>query len=57
MTLLASVFTFLTNCGNFEIFTAIRRASSLLSNLAADRRPGSSSTFSPCSFNITFKIH
>ena len=36
-------FTFLTNCGNFEIFTAIRRASSLLSNLAADRRPGSSS--------------
>ena len=27
----------------FAIFAAIRRASSLVSNLAADRRPGSSS--------------
>ena len=34
---------FLTSLGNFAIFAAIRRASSLLSNLAADRRPGSSS--------------
>jgi hypothetical protein len=31
------------NIGNFAIFAAILRASSLLSNLAADRRPGSSS--------------
>jgi len=29
--------------GNFAIFTAIRRASSLVSNFAADLRPGSSS--------------
>jgi hypothetical protein len=29
--------------GNFAMFAAILRASSLLSSLAADRRPGSSS--------------
>jgi hypothetical protein len=29
--------------GNFAIFAAIRRASSFLSNFAADLRPGSSS--------------
>jgi hypothetical protein len=33
----------LNSSGNFAILTAIRRASSLLSNLAADLRPGSSS--------------
>jgi hypothetical protein len=27
------------HCGSFAIFAAIRRASSLVSNLAADRRP------------------
>jgi hypothetical protein len=31
------------NSGSLAIFTAIRRASSLVSSLAADRRPGSSS--------------
>jgi hypothetical protein len=30
-------------CGNFAMFEAILRASSLLSNFAAERRPGSSS--------------
>jgi hypothetical protein len=30
-----------SNSGSFAIFTAIPRASSLLSNLAAERRPGS----------------
>jgi hypothetical protein len=29
-----------TNSGSLAIFAAIRRASSLVSNLAADRRPG-----------------
>jgi hypothetical protein len=31
------------NSGNFAIFAAIRRASSWLSNFAAERRPGASS--------------
>jgi hypothetical protein len=34
---------FRNSSGNLAMFTAIRRASSLLSNLAAERRPGSSS--------------
>jgi hypothetical protein len=34
---------FRNSSGSLAIFAAIRRASSLLSNLAADRRPGSSS--------------
>jgi hypothetical protein len=34
---------FLNSSGNFATFAAIRRASSLVSNLAAERRPGSSS--------------
>ena len=32
---------FRNSSGNFAMFAAIRRASSLLSSLAADRRPGS----------------
>jgi hypothetical protein len=32
---------FYNSSGSLAIFTAIRRASSLLSNLAAERRPGS----------------
>jgi hypothetical protein len=35
-----------SSSGSFAIFTAIRRASSLVSNLAADRRPGSSERLS-----------
>ena len=32
-----------SNSGSFATFAAIRRASSIVSSLAADRRPGSSS--------------
>jgi hypothetical protein len=34
-----------SNAGNFAILTAIRSASSLVSNFATDRRPGSSSKY------------
>jgi hypothetical protein len=35
------LFSGLSNAGNLAMFAAIRRASSSLSNLAAERRPGS----------------
>jgi hypothetical protein len=35
--------SFCNNSGSLAMFVAIRRASSLLSSLAAERRPGSSS--------------
>jgi hypothetical protein len=38
---LSGRFTHHTNLASFAIFAVIRRASSLLTNLAADRRPGS----------------
>jgi hypothetical protein len=37
------VYGFRNSSGSFAIFAAIRRASSLASSSAADRRPGSSS--------------
>jgi hypothetical protein len=36
-------YDFCNSFGSLAMFAAIRRASSLLSKLAADRRPGSSS--------------
>jgi hypothetical protein len=40
---LQHLITHRSNSGSFAMFAAIRRASSLVSSLAADRRPGSSS--------------
>jgi hypothetical protein len=39
--LLFELYGFRNNSGSLAIFAAIRRASSLVNNLAADRRPGS----------------
>jgi hypothetical protein len=39
-----------SSSGSFAIFTAIRRASPLLSSFAAERRPGSSSKRTLASF-------
>jgi len=39
---LRNLYAFFKSSRNFAIFTAIRRASSRVSSLAADRRPGSS---------------
>jgi hypothetical protein len=39
--LLFELYGFRNSSGSLAIFTAIRRASSLVSSLAAERRPGS----------------